>query len=147
MAAFHFEPAGSLNDTDIGRVGIQVCYDNAFPEGARALAVNGAEIICLPIWGEGRAGDTVWPCSPRMMALNNGELGPDDFVHAAGGCNLKPRARRSLIQAYERRLDQEAAHPVFGYQLSTRRMIQVQARLFARWLLEEIPDYPHYMPR
>jgi len=59
-------------DTDIGRVGMQVCYDNAFPEGARALAVNGAEIICLPIWGEGRAGDTVWPCSPRMMALNNG---------------------------------------------------------------------------
>ena len=85
--------------------------------------------------------------SAVLMALNNGELGPDDFVHAAGGCNLKPRARRSLIQAYERRLDQEAAHPVFGYQLSTRRMIQVQARLFARWLLEEIPDYPHYMPR
>ncbi len=85
--------------------------------------------------------------SAVLMALNNGELGPDDFISAAGGCNLKPRARRGLIQAYERRLDQEATHPLFGYQLATRRMIQVQARLFARFLLGEIPDYPHYMPR
>ena len=85
--------------------------------------------------------------SAVLTALNNGELGPDDFVHAAGGCNLKPRARRSLITAYERRLDQETTHPVFGYQVSMRRLIQVQARLFARWLLGEIPDYPHYVPR
>lgn len=82
-----------------------------------------------------------------LMALNNGELGPDDFITTAGGCNLKPRARKSLIAAYERRLDQEATHPVFGYQLSMRRLIQVQARLFARWLQGEIADYPHYMPR
>ncbi len=58
-------------ETDIGRVGMQVCYDNCFYEGARALALGGAEIICLPIWGEGRADDTAWPHSPRMHALNN----------------------------------------------------------------------------
>ena len=85
--------------------------------------------------------------SAVLTALNNGELGPDDFITTAGGCNLKPKARRSLISAYERRLDQETTHPVFGYQVSMRRLIQVQARLFARWLLGEIPDYPHYMPR
>lgn len=69
-----FTPGDSypVFDTEIGRIGMQICYDNAFPEGARALALNGAEIICLPIWGEGRSGDTVWPCSPRMLALNNG---------------------------------------------------------------------------
>lgn len=85
--------------------------------------------------------------SAVLTALNNGELAPNDFVYAAGGCNLKPGARRSLIAAYERRLDQETTHPVFGYQVSMRRLIQVQARLFARWLLGEIPDYPHYVPR
>jgi CRISP-associated protein Cas1 len=85
--------------------------------------------------------------SAVLMALNNGEVGADDFVFAGGGCNLKPGARRRLIEAYERRLDQEATHPVFAYQISMRRMIQVQARLFARWLLGEIPDYPHYLPR
>lgn len=85
--------------------------------------------------------------SAVLTALNNGELAPTDFVYAAGGCNLKPGARRSLIAAYERRLDQDTTHPVFGYQVSVRRLIQVQARLFARWLLGEIPDYPHYVPR
>lgn len=85
--------------------------------------------------------------SAVLTALNNGELTPDDFITVAGGCNLKPKGRRALIAAYERRLDQETTHPVFGYQVSMRRLIQVQARLFARWLLEEIPEYPHYLPR
>lgn len=85
--------------------------------------------------------------STVLMALNNGELGPADFVFAAGGCNLKPAARRTLISAFERRLDQQTTHPVFGYQISMRRLIQVQARLLARFLLGEIPAYPHYTPR
>ena len=81
------------------------------------------------------------------MAINNGELGAGDFVSAAGGCNLKPAGRRALIAAYERRLDTEATHPVFGYQIAMRRMLHVQTRLLARGLLGEIPDYPHYVPR
>lgn len=85
--------------------------------------------------------------SAVLMALNNGELAAEDFVSVAAGCNLKPTGRRKLIGAFERRLDQEATHPVFGYRLSMRRMIHVQARLFARWLLGEFPNYPHYVPR
>lgn len=85
--------------------------------------------------------------SAVLMALNNGELAPADFVFAAGGCNLKPKSRRALIEAYERRLDQETTHPVFGYQVSMRRLIQVQARLFARFVGGELPKYPHYLPR
>ncbi len=38
-------------DTDFGKIGIMVCWDVTFPEPARALAQNGAEIIFLPIWG------------------------------------------------------------------------------------------------
>ncbi|MBA3846819.1 MAG: carbon-nitrogen hydrolase family protein, partial [Planctomycetes bacterium] len=37
--------------TDIGRIGMMICWDNHFPEPARRLADAGAEIICLPIWG------------------------------------------------------------------------------------------------
>ncbi|WP_454918121.1 CRISPR-associated endonuclease Cas4g/Cas1g [Xanthobacter sediminis] len=85
--------------------------------------------------------------SAVLMALNNGEVGASDFVFAAGGCNLKPAARRALIAAYERRLDQDTTHPVFGYQVSMRRLIQVQARLFARFAGGEIAAYPHYVPR
>ncbi len=42
-------------DTPIGRIGINICYDANFPEGARILALLGADIIALPTnWPQGR---------------------------------------------------------------------------------------------
>jgi predicted amidohydrolase len=38
-------------DTDFGKVGLMICWDLQFPEPARALALQGAELILLPIWG------------------------------------------------------------------------------------------------
>ncbi|MGQ4618417.1 nitrilase-related carbon-nitrogen hydrolase [Nocardia sp. R7R-8] len=42
-------------DTPIGRMGMQICYDKAFPEAARSLALDGAEIITsLSAWPTAR---------------------------------------------------------------------------------------------
>ena len=42
-------------DTPVGRLGMMICYDKAFPEAARALAMDGAEIIaCLSAWPASR---------------------------------------------------------------------------------------------
>jgi nitrilase len=42
-------------DTPVGRMGMQICYDKAFPEAARALAMDGAEIIAsLSAWPTSR---------------------------------------------------------------------------------------------
>lgn len=38
-------------DTDFGRIGMMICWDVTFPEAARALALKGAEVIMMPIWG------------------------------------------------------------------------------------------------
>lgn len=38
-------------DTAFGKVGLMVCYDGFFPEVARELAKNGAEVIAWPVWG------------------------------------------------------------------------------------------------
>lgn len=38
-------------DTDFGRIGMMVCWDSWFADPARALALAGAEVIFLPIWG------------------------------------------------------------------------------------------------
>ncbi|MBK9165981.1 MAG: carbon-nitrogen hydrolase family protein [Bryobacterales bacterium] len=37
--------------TDFGTIGLMICYDVFFPDPARALSVQGAEAIFLPIWG------------------------------------------------------------------------------------------------
>jgi predicted amidohydrolase len=38
-------------DTDFGKVGMLICHDASFPEAARELVLNGAEMILMPIWG------------------------------------------------------------------------------------------------
>lgn len=38
-------------DTDYGKIGMMICWDAQFPEAARKLALNGAEIIFFPVWG------------------------------------------------------------------------------------------------
>ncbi|MDO8543887.1 MAG: carbon-nitrogen hydrolase family protein [Opitutaceae bacterium] len=38
-------------DTDFGRVAVLVCWDLQFPEPWRAVALQGAELVLLPIWG------------------------------------------------------------------------------------------------
>jgi predicted amidohydrolase len=51
--------------TDFGRVGLLICHDASFPEAARELALNGAEIILMPIWGGRQA-------LVRARAIENG---------------------------------------------------------------------------
>lgn len=82
-----------------------------------------------------------------VQTINNGEIVADDFVHTAGACALAPPGRKRFVAAFERRLDQETTHPLFGYRMSLRRLVEVQARLLSRHLKGEIPDYPHYEPR
>lgn len=48
-------------DTPIGRVGLQICYDKAFPEAARMMALDGAQII---------ASLSAWPAARTATAEN-----------------------------------------------------------------------------
>ncbi|MGH3985371.1 MAG: CRISPR-associated endonuclease Cas4g/Cas1g [Pseudonocardiaceae bacterium] len=73
--------------------------------------------------------------------LNNGEITPLDFVRRVGAVSLTAQGRRTVLKAYERRLDTEIRHPVFQYRISYRRVLDVQARLLAAVLVGEIPEY------
>ncbi|MFO0749471.1 MAG: CRISPR-associated endonuclease Cas1, partial [Myxococcota bacterium] len=50
-----------------------------------------------------------------LSVVNQGEVKPTDFVTRADGCNLTDGGRRAVLRAYERRLEQEIVHPIFGY--------------------------------
>jgi CRISPR-associated protein Cas1 len=79
--------------------------------------------------------------------INNGEVRPSDFISRAGAVALTESGRRRVLEAFERRLDTLVTHPRFGYQISYRRIFEVQARLLARFLSGEIADYPAFCTR
>ncbi|MGI8517051.1 MAG: CRISPR-associated endonuclease Cas4g/Cas1g [Acidimicrobiia bacterium] len=85
--------------------------------------------------------------STVINAVNNGELKPNDFVVRAQGVALTQGGRKKFLTTYERRLDTEVRHPVFGYQVTYRRVFEVQARLLGAVLLKEIPEYTPFMTR
>jgi CRISPR-associated protein Cas1 len=82
-----------------------------------------------------------------ISVVNNGILSPDDFVQSGPSFALSPTGRKKFIQAYESRMGSEITHPIFGYRISYRRVLEVQLRLLGRWLMGEIADYPVFTTR
>lgn len=82
-----------------------------------------------------------------LSVVNTGEVTEPDFVQRAGAVALTSDGRRRFIAAYERRMSSLIKHPVFGYTISYRRVIEVQCRLLGRVLLGEIPAYRPFTTR
>lgn len=82
-----------------------------------------------------------------LTTLNTGEISSGDFIRRAGSVALTAEGRRKFLAAYERRMDTLVTHPVFGYTISYRRVLEVQARLLGRHLMGEIPEYPAFTTR
>ena len=57
-------------ETDFGKVGLMVCWDYWFPEPARLLRLAGAEMLLLPIAGDGDPRH--WDVISRARAIDNG---------------------------------------------------------------------------
>jgi CRISPR-associated endonuclease Cas1/CRISPR-associated protein Cas4 len=85
--------------------------------------------------------------SSVIQAINNGEVRPTDFLTVAGSVALTDDGRKRFIGTIERRLSQEVTHPIFGYRLSYRRLLELQARLLSRHLLGELAEYPSFTTR
>ena len=85
--------------------------------------------------------------SVTMMAFNNGEVNESSFIKRAGAVAMTESARKSVLANFERRMESEITHPIFGYKLSYRRILEVQTRLLARHLMGELPSYPNFCTR
>jgi beta-ureidopropionase len=59
-------------DTAAGRLGVQICWDNFFPEGARILGLKGAEIVVAPTGGATYAAHNKWETAMAANAIANG---------------------------------------------------------------------------
>ncbi len=59
-------------DTPYGKVGVYICYDRHFPEGARALGLNGAEIVFNPSATVAGLSEYLWKLEQPAHAVANG---------------------------------------------------------------------------
>lgn len=79
--------------------------------------------------------------SAVITAINTGMVAANGFSQSAAGCMMNDKARKAMIRAYEARLDQLITHPLFDYRCSWRAVIRLQARLLARFLRGDVPEY------
>jgi len=82
-----------------------------------------------------------------LTLFNQGELAASDFYARARGTMLTPKGRRIVLAGFERRLEQFIVHPVFGYQVSYRRLFDLQARMLRAVLLGDAPAYRSFTTR
>jgi beta-ureidopropionase len=72
---FYFRP-GNLGypvfDLGFARIGVYICYDRHFPEGARALGLNGAEIVFNPSATVAGLSEHLWKIEQPAHAVANG---------------------------------------------------------------------------
>src|SRR5919112_3394379 len=71
---FYFKP-GNLGyptfETAFARIGVYICYDRHFPEGARALGLNGAEIVFNPSATVAGLSEYLWKLEQPAHAVAN----------------------------------------------------------------------------
>ncbi len=85
--------------------------------------------------------------STVLTVVNNREVGRADFQVRAGAVTLTQAGRRAVIAAWERRMGAQIRHPVFGYTVSYRRALELQARMLAAHLTGELPQYEPLVTR
>jgi CRISPR-associated protein Cas1 len=85
--------------------------------------------------------------SAVLSAINTRMVTSSDFVQAGPAVALTPAGRKGFFRAYELRMDTLVTHPLFEYRVSYRRLLEIQARLLARVLEGEIPEYPVFVTR
>jgi CRISPR-associated protein Cas1 len=85
--------------------------------------------------------------STVLNCINNRVITEKDFVRAGQAVNLTAPGRKRFFQTYEQRMSSLITHPLFDYKVSYRRALELQARLLAKSLTGEIPEYVPLLTR
>ena len=85
-------------ETKFGKVGLMICYDGFYPEVARALTANGAEVIAWPVWGCDPLLARARACENRVYVVSSTFTDPkSDWMISA----VIDRAGKVVAQAKE----------------------------------------------
>ena len=91
------------------------------------------------------------PCMAERLALtlvNRRQIDPGHFRPREGGAvELTDRGRRLVIEAWQRRKQAETRHPLFKGSVRVGQLFSIQAKLLARTLRGDLPEYIPYIPK
>lgn len=83
-----------------------------------------------------------------ITLINRKQIDPKHFQTREGGAvEFSDKGRKEVIQAWQHRKQTEVTHPLFKQTLTVGKLFHVQAKLLARHLRGDIPDYLPYTPR
>ncbi len=117
---FYFRP-GNLGypvfETAVGKIGVYICYDRHFPEGARALGLNGAKIVFIPSATSRGLSQHLWRIEQTGHAIANGyfvgtinrvglekDFGPNDYYGQSYFCTPRGEFVGEVGDAYKEEL-------------------------------------------
>jgi CRISP-associated protein Cas1 len=83
-----------------------------------------------------------------LNLVNRGQVKPGDFeVRPGGGVLMQEDARKAFLVAYQNRKQEEVMHPIVGSKVPLGLLCHVQARLLARHLRGDVPEYAPFILR
>ena len=106
----YYSPGDRWNfvyQTQIGRLGVAICYDRHFPEYMRTLGLKGAELVIIPQAGAvGEWPEGIFQAEIQVAAFQNGyyaalvnRVGKEDKLHFSGESFIVDPEGRIIVQA------------------------------------------------
>ncbi|MEX2238009.1 MAG: type I-C CRISPR-associated endonuclease Cas1c [Dehalococcoidia bacterium] len=115
----------------------QIGYLHALRPGRPALALDLMEEF-RPVLADRLA----------LRLVNRRQLGVADFEETPGGAfQLTESGRRAVLSAYQKRKEQSLEHRLLKQKVPVGLIPHIQARLLARHLRGDLPDYPPFLYR
>jgi len=110
-----------------------VGFLHALRPGRPSLALDLMEELRAPL------------CDRLALSLvNRRMLDPSDFSREAGGVLLSDKARRLVIDSWQKRKKEEIRHPFFEENMAIGLIPFAQAMLLARWVRGDLDEYPPF---
>lgn len=105
----------------------------------------GRAALALDLMEEFRS---IWADRLALTLINRQQIKPDDFTISQGGAVLlNDGARKTVIVAYQERKQEEVFHPLADRKMPLGLAPMIQARILARVIRGEIPEYIPWLAR
>jgi CRISPR-associated protein Cas1 len=83
-----------------------------------------------------------------VTLINRQQIGPEDFKLREGGAvEFTEAGRKRVIKAYQERKQEKLTHPLLDQEFRVAQIPFVQARVLARYLRGDLPDYLPFVPK